>query len=103
MRYEPVNNLVLVSYKRDEDEKVTDGGIIVTTTAENKPRYRVGVVEEVGRGHVQNGTVVPLAVKKGDVVWFSRFECLTEDKLASPPWVLLDESKVYMIIHKDES
>ena len=54
------------------DRNVTQGGIIIPETAQEKPQE--GKIEAVGKGKLlDNGTVRPLDVKKGDKVLFSKY------------------------------
>ena len=70
MKVKPLNDRVLV-LRIDEEEK-TSGGIIIPDTAKEKPQE--GKVIAVGSGKLnENGERVPLEVKKGDRVLFSKY------------------------------
>ena len=74
MKVRPLHDRVIV--KRVEEEEKTKGGIIIPDTAKEKPAE--GEVIAVGKGKVlDNGQQVPLEVKKGDRVLFSKYEVLT--------------------------
>ncbi len=61
-----------VVLKREQAESTTSGGIVLPDAAQDRPQK--GAVVAVGDGHVKNdGTKVPLTVKKGDRVIFSSF------------------------------
>jgi len=70
MKVQPLYDRILV--KRIGSEEKTQGGIIIPETAQEKPQE--GRVEAVGQGKLlDNGTIRPLDVKKGDTVLFSKY------------------------------
>ena len=70
MKIRPLQDRILV--KRIEEEEKTKGGIIIPDTAKEKPSE--GKVVAVGKGKVsEDGKVLPLDVKKGDRILFSKY------------------------------
>jgi chaperonin GroES len=70
MKIKPLHDRVLV--KRIEEEQKTKGGIIIPDTAKEKPQ--MGEVIATGGGRkTEDGKVIPLDVKKGDKVLFSKY------------------------------
>ncbi|MCU0576651.1 MAG: co-chaperone GroES [Desulfobacterota bacterium] len=70
MKIKPLHDRVLV--KRIEEEQKTKGGIIIPDTAKEKPQ--MGEVIAAGGGKkTEDGKVIPLDVKKGDKVLFSKY------------------------------
>jgi chaperonin GroES len=70
MKLRPLHDRVVV--KRLEEEEKTAGGIIIPDTAKEKPQQ--GKVIAVGKGRIlEDGKVVPLVVKEGDRVLFSKY------------------------------
>ena len=70
MKVQPLYDKILV--RRIGSEEKTKGGIIIPDTAQEKPQE--GKVEAVGKGKLlDNGTVRPLDVKKGDKVLFNKY------------------------------
>jgi len=70
MKIKPLNDRVLV-IRVKEDQK-TAGGIIIPDTAKEKPQE--GKIIAVGSGKmVESGERVPLQVKEGDRVLFSKY------------------------------
>ncbi|HUY19002.1 MAG TPA: co-chaperone GroES [Candidatus Binataceae bacterium] len=66
----PLGDRILV--KRIKEEEKTKGGIIIPDTAKEKPQE--GKVVAVGRGKkTDEGKVIPLDVKAGDKVLFSKY------------------------------
>ena len=69
MKIRPLQDRVLV-LRTEKDEK-TAGGIIIPDTAKEKPQE--GKVVAAGPGkRDKDGTLVPLDVKKGDRILFTR-------------------------------
>jgi chaperonin GroES len=78
MRIRPLHDRIIV--KRLEEEEKTKGGIIIPDTAKEKPIE--GKVIAVGDGKIkEDGTKIPLEVKKGDRVLFAKYAG-TDDILA---------------------
>jgi chaperonin GroES len=70
MRVTPLHDRVLVV--RIEEEEKTSGGIIIPDSAKEKPQE--GKVIAVGAGKLdEDGKRIPLDVKKGDRVLFSKY------------------------------
>jgi chaperonin GroES len=70
MKIRPLNDRVLVL--RVEEEQKTSGGIIIPDTAKEKPQE--GKIVAVGPGRVgDDGKRIPLEVKKGDRILFSKY------------------------------
>lgn len=70
MKFRPLHDRVLL--RRLESETKTAGGIIIPDTAKEKPAQ--AEVIAVGTGaRDESGKLVPLAVKEGDIVLFSKW------------------------------
>ena len=70
MKIRPLQDRIIV--KRIDEEETTKGGIIIPDTAKEKPQE--AKVIAVGKGKVkEDGTIMPLDVKKGDRVLFSKY------------------------------
>ncbi|MBI4160510.1 MAG: co-chaperone GroES [Candidatus Yanofskybacteria bacterium] len=80
MKIRPLGDRVLIEPLREERKK---GGIILPDTIE-KEKSEKGKVVAVGAGRTDdNGKKVPLSVKKGDVVLFTKYgpnEIKVDDK-----------------------
>lgn len=71
MKFHPINNHVVIEPLKEEHK--TSSGIVLPETAE-KERPEQGKVIAIGPGKVnENGTRVPLSVKVGDIVLFSKY------------------------------
>ena len=70
MKIRPLHDRILV--KRLEEEEQSAGGIIIPDSAKEKPAE--GKVVAVGTGKLdEDGESIPLAVKKGDRILFSKY------------------------------
>ena len=70
MKLRPLGDRVLVL--RIEGEEKTAGGLIIPDTAKEKPQE--GKVIAVGPGKLdENGKRLPMTVKKGDRILFSKY------------------------------
>jgi len=70
IKLQPLGDRVVVKPSAEED--VTKGGIILPDTAKEKPQR--GVVIEVGPGRLdEEGKRIPMEVKKGDKVIYSKY------------------------------
>ena len=94
MKIRPLQDRVIV--RRLEEEEKTEGGIIIPDTAKEKPME--GRVVAVGKGKVlEGGKVVPLDVKAGDRVLFSKYAG-TEVKLEGEEHLIMREDDILGII-----
>jgi len=94
MNIKPLGDRVVV--KVIEQEERTKGGIVLPDTAKEKPQQ--GEVMAVGTGRtLDNGQKVPLEVKKGDRIIFSKYSG-TEVKLEGEEYLILSERDILAIV-----
>ncbi len=94
MKIRPLHDKLLV--KRLEAAETTKGGIIIPDTAKEKPQE--GKVIAVGNGRItEKGEVIPLEVKKGDKVLFSKYGG-TDVNIDGEEYVILEENEVVAIV-----
>ena len=94
MKLRPLHDRVIV--ERLEEEEKTGGGIIIPDTAKEKPQQ--GRVIAVGKGKVlENGQVIPLAVKEGDRVLFGKYTG-TDIKIEGEEHFIMREDDILAII-----
>jgi chaperonin GroES len=90
MKVRPLHDRLLVQ-RIQEDEK-TRGGLIIPDTAKEKPMQ--GRVIAAGPGKLNDeGKLIPLAVKKGDKVLFSKYAG-TEIQLEGEEHLIIREDDV---------
>ena len=96
MKIRPLNDRILV--KRLEGEEKTKGGIIIPDTAKEKPAE--GKVVAVGHGRLNDkGERVPLEVKAGDRVLFSKYGG-TEVKIEGDEYLIMREDDILGVVEK---
>ncbi|HOV87530.1 MAG TPA: co-chaperone GroES [Syntrophobacteraceae bacterium] len=94
MKLRPLHDRVVV--KRVDEEQKTAGGIIIPDTAKEKPQQ--GRVLAVGRGRIlEDGKVVPLMVKAGDLVLFSKYAG-TDIKIEGEEHLIMREDDILAIL-----
>ncbi len=94
MAIRPLHDRVIV--KRLDEEQTTKGGIIIPDTAKEKPFE--GKIIAVGTGRtLEDGTVRPLAVKKGERVLFGKYAG-TEVKIDGEDHLILREDDIVGVI-----
>ncbi len=94
MKIKPLHDRVLV--RRQEQEEKTAGGIIIPDTAKEKPMK--AEILAIGDGLRDDaGKLVPLAVKVGDMVLFSKWAG-TEVKVEGEELLIMKESDIIAII-----
>ena len=94
MSLKPLNDRVLV--KRLESEERTASGLYIPDTAKEKPSK--GEVVAVGPGkHADDGKLVPMTVKVGDMVLFNKYAG-TEVKIDGAEHLVMREDDILAII-----
>lgn len=98
MKIKPLADRVLV--RRMEEEEVKKGGIIIPDTAKEKPQK--GEVLAVGPGKVdENGKRIPLEVKVGDRILFSKYAG-NEVKMEDEEYLIMREDDILAIIEEEK-
>jgi chaperonin GroES len=93
----PLGDRILVRPVSPEDAKKTKSGIIIPDTV-SKERPEQGKVVAVGAGRVNDdGKVIPMRVKAGDMVLFSKYGP-DEIKVEGEEYVILKEESILAII-----
>jgi chaperonin GroES len=92
---QPLEDRIVV--KPSEGEEMTASGLVIPDTAKEKPQE--GEVLAVGPGRFEDGNRVPLDVKVGDKVIYSKYGG-TEVKLAGDELLILSARDVLAIVTK---
>lgn len=96
MRIRPLGERVVV--KPLPQEEKTKGGIVLPETAKDKPQE--GEVVAVGPGRLlDNGTRVPIDLKVGDRVLFSKYAG-NEVKIDDEEYLIMREADILGVIEK---
>ena len=91
----PLEDRIVV--QANEAETTTASGIVIPDTAKEKPQE--GTVIAVGPGRFEDGQRVPLDVKEGDFVIYSKYGG-TEVKYGADEYLVLSARDVLAIIEK---
>lgn len=95
MKLKPLEDRVVV--KPIEAEEKTKSGIVLPDTAKEKPQE--GEVVAVGPGKFEDGKRVPMEVKVGDRVIYSKYGG-TEVKVEGEEYLILSQRDVLAIVKK---
>ncbi len=94
MKVRPLHDRIIVLRIDEGEQKV--GGIIIPDTAKEKPQQ--GKVVAAGKGKVKDdGKVVPMDVKAGDLILFGKYSG-TEIKLDGVEYLIMREEEVLGVI-----
>ena len=91
---EPLDDRIVV--KPGEEEETTISGIVIPDTAKEKPQE--GEVVAVGPGRFEDGKRVPMDVKQGDRVLYSKYGG-TEVKVGGEEYLVLSARDVLAIVN----
>ena len=94
MKLNPLGDRIIVKPK-EEDTATTASGLVIPDTAKEKPQ--LGDVLAVGPGDFQDGERLPMDVKKGDVVVYSKYGG-TEIKFEGQDYLILSSRDVLAVI-----
>lgn len=94
MGYKPLGDRLLIEPNPSEEK--TKSGIVLPDSAKEKPQE--GKVVAVGDGAIdENGKKIPMEVKVGDVVLYSKYSG-TEVKIDGKEHLIIKESDVLAIV-----
>lgn len=93
----PLGDRVLVLPEREADKGKLSSGIIIPETV-GKERSEQGTVVAVGEGRFdEDGNRIPMSVKKGQTVLFSKYGP-DEIKIDGKEYLIISESNILAII-----
>jgi len=93
MKIQPLGDRVVV--KPEKEESKTKSGIIIPDTAKEKSHK--GKVIAVGKGKYEDGKLLPLSLKLGDIVLYKEYGG-DEIKLDGEEAIILKEEDILAII-----
>jgi chaperonin GroES len=94
MSLKPLGDRVII--KQDEAETTTKSGLVLASTAQEKPQR--GSVIAVGEGKLDNnGNLVKPGVKVGDSVIYSKYGG-TEVKFDDEEFIILRADDIYAVV-----
>jgi chaperonin GroES len=95
MDIRPLHDRIII--KREEEQEVKKGGIIIPDTAKEKPQK--GNVIAVGQGkRADDGTLIPPVVKKGDRVLFGKYAGTEYKSSDDEELIIMREDDILAII-----
>ncbi len=92
MKLKPLGDRVIV--KPGEGEETTASGLVIPDTAKEKPQE--GKVLAVGPGRFEDGKLVPMGVKEGDKIIYSKYGG-TEVKVEGEECLILSERDILAV------
>ena len=95
MKLRPLGDRVIV--KPSEGEEKTKSGLVIPDTAKEKPQE--GEIIAVGPGRFEDGKYVPMEVKEGDTIIYSKYGG-TEVKIEEEEHLILSERDILAVIEK---
>lgn len=96
MSFRPLGDRVLVVINKAEE--MSAGGVIIPTTAQEKPQ--TGKVVAVGPGrHTEGGNFVPTSLSNGDIVMIAKYAG-TEIKLDNVDHLVISESDIIGVVNE---
>ena len=93
---QPLGDRVVVKPSDKNEEKVSASGIIIPDTV-NKEKPAKGKVVAVGPGKYDDGDLIPMSVKVGQTVLFSKYG-YDEVKINGEEYYILSESQILAVI-----
>jgi len=94
MQVKPLYDRVLI--RPIEEKETIKGGIIIPDTAKERPQE--GEILEVGEGKLaDDGKVIPLKVKKGDKILFSKYAG-TEIEVEGNECLIMRETDILAVV-----
>jgi len=94
MNLRPLQDRIIV--KRVEEETKTAGGLFIPETAKEKPQR--GQIVAAGNGKkTEDGKVLPLDVKVGDIVLFGKYAG-TEVKVDGEDYLMMREDDILAVV-----
>jgi chaperonin GroES len=95
---QPLEDRIVV--KPSEEEETTASGLVIPDTAKERPQE--GTVVAVGPGRYEEGKRIPMDVKVGDRVIYSKYGG-TEVKIEGEEYLILSSRDVLAIVTKERA
>jgi chaperonin GroES len=95
VKIKPLEDRVLVTI--DDSEQTTASGLVIPDTAKEKPQQGTVIAVGPGKRSDHTGEVIPLDVKKGDTVLFSKYGG-TEVKVEGTEYLILSARDILAVV-----
>lgn len=94
-KIKPLQDRILIKEDGESKEKKTASGIIIPVTVNEDKGSKRGQVVAVGAGRYEDGKLIPVSVKEGEIVLFQWGDKV---KIGEEEFYLVRESEVLAII-----
>lgn len=98
----PIHDNIIIKIEKVKKEEVTSSGIILTNAGKSEQVLRKGQGEVIATGegrYFNNGTKLPVSVKKGQKVLFNKFAGTTIDAdEEDAEYLIVKESDIIAIL-----
>ena len=95
VKIKPLEDRVIVTI--DDSEQTTSSGLVIPDTAKEKPQQGTVIAVGAGKRSDSTGEVIPLDVKAGDTVLFSKYGG-TEVKLEGSEYLILSARDILAVV-----
>ncbi|MEY3073065.1 MAG: hypothetical protein RLZZ353_1261 [Actinomycetota bacterium] len=95
VKIKPLEDRVIVTI--DDSEQTTSSGLVIPDTAKEKPQQGTVIAVGPGKRSDHTGEVIPMDVKKGDTVLFSKYGG-TEVKLEGSEYLILSARDILAVV-----
>ena len=98
MRLKPVNDKIVVKPNENNNEEMTDSGIILPDTVQDGSLVE-GDVVAIGDGmYSANGTLIPVVVDVGDTILYNKNAHKAEHKIDGEEYIIMSVNEVMSIV-----
>ncbi len=97
VRVRPLEDRVLVQLL--EEEQTTASGLVIPDTAKEKPQQGKVIAVGPGKRSDQTGEIIPLDVREGDTVIFSKYGG-TEVKVSGEEYLILSARDLLAVLEQ---
>jgi chaperonin GroES len=94
-KIKPLQDRILIKEDGESKEKKTASGIIIPVTVNEDKGSKRGQVVAVGAGRYEDGKLIPVGVKEGEIVLFQWGDKV---KIGEEEFYLVRESEVLAVI-----
>ena len=95
VKIKPLEDRVIVTI--DDSEQTTSSGLVIPDTAKEKPQQGTVIAVGPGKRSDHTGEVIPMDVKKGDTVLFSKYGG-TEVKIEGTEYLILSARDILAVV-----
>ena len=95
VKIKPLEDRVIVTI--DDSEQTTSSGLVIPDTAKEKPQQGTVIAVGPGKRSDHTGEVIPMDVKKGDTVLFSKYGG-TEVKVGGEDYLILSARDILAVV-----